>query len=564
MKKYIYIIIAILLFSNYNSQARTCEWAQKVGGPLEDFTKSIVVDETGNLYVSGFFDSDTIKFNNGFYLTNSNTSSDDFNKYKEAYIAKYNTNGECIWVEKIKGVFRDWYWDYIKIALDRKGNIYIGGNFIGPKLEFNNGISATKEYIYDVDIFIAKYNNNGVCQWAQAILGSGDNSAINNYCESIAVDANGNVYIAGHFNSDTLNFNNGAYISKSEPFSSAYFVKFNSDGDCLWAQKITSDGYTNAQCIFIDAFGNIYLGGSFMYSNLISFNNGIALISSDTITSGNAYIAKYNSKGLCLWAQEIGGREAADYGESITVDVYGNVYVAGYSYSKIINFNNGISLIYNNGSGSFVAKYNLSGLCIWAQKNSRFYASESNLVVDNEENAYYGGVKWNKEYCDTIDDKDVGAIALDLSNNIYTTGYFRSKEINFINGITLSNSGIQYGSADGYIAKFKQGPAKKIPVLITKSASSITQISAISGGVISDAGDTLVISRGICWNTSGEPTVIDDKSSDGSGIGSFVSSLNNLTPNTNYFIRAYAIGYGIAYGNEVSFTTLKALTYTQN
>ena len=96
-----------------------------------------------------------------------------------------------------------------------------------------------------------------------------------------------------------------------------------------------------------------------------------------------------------------------------------------------------------------------------------------------------------------------------------------------------------------------------IPTLTTKSISSITKNSAICGGNITFDGNSSVIARGVCWSTNTNPTVSDSKTIDGSGTGSFVSTINGLSANTTYYVKAYATNsFGTAYGNVVSFKTL--------
>ena len=71
-----------------------------------------------------------------------------------------------------------------------------------------------------------------------------------------------------------------------------------------------------------------------------------------------------------------------------------------------------------------------------------------------------------------------------------------------------------------------------------------------------DNGGSTVTARGVVWNTSGTPTISDTKSTDGSGIGSYVSSMTALSPGTTYHVRSYATNStGTAYGNQISFTT---------
>jgi uncharacterized protein (TIGR02145 family) len=96
------------------------------------------------------------------------------------------------------------------------------------------------------------------------------------------------------------------------------------------------------------------------------------------------------------------------------------------------------------------------------------------------------------------------------------------------------------------------------PVLTTKEITEITHNSALSGGIISDDGGSPVTVRGVCWSTNETPTINDNKTEDGVGAGSFTSHIEDLTPETKYYVRAYAINEaGHAYGEEVDFTTLQ-------
>ena len=112
-------------------------------------------------------------------------------------------------------------------------------------------------------------------------------------------------------------------------------------------------------------------------------------------------------------------------------------------------------------------------------------------------------------------------------------------------GLFLSQTGIPMWS----------GPA--FATLTTNVATSVTNITAISGGNITSDGGTPVTARGICWSTSPNPTISNDTTKNGSGLGLFTSNLSNLLGNTIYYVRAYAINTsGISYGNQISFTTI--------
>ena len=100
-----------------------------------------------------------------------------------------------------------------------------------------------------------------------------------------------------------------------------------------------------------------------------------------------------------------------------------------------------------------------------------------------------------------------------------------------------------------------------LPSVVTSDVTDVTQTSATGGGVITDDGNAEIISRGVCWSTSENPSVSSSKTSDGTGTGSFSSTLAHLTAGTNYYVRAYATNIeGTVYGIEVTFATSPVLT----
>ncbi len=91
----------------------------------------------------------------------------------------------------------------------------------------------------------------------------------------------------------------------------------------------------------------------------------------------------------------------------------------------------------------------------------------------------------------------------------------------------------------------------------TDTVTSIAQTTATSGGEVLDDGGTAVVARGVCWSTEEIPTIDDSLTSDGVGLGVFVSSLTGLLANTVYYVRSYATNTeGTSYGDQETFTTL--------
>ena len=96
----------------------------------------------------------------------------------------------------------------------------------------------------------------------------------------------------------------------------------------------------------------------------------------------------------------------------------------------------------------------------------------------------------------------------------------------------------------------------QLPTVITTAVTAISYTTATSGGDMTNEGGAPIISQGVCWNTSADPTISNSKTTDSGVLGVFTSNITRLTPNTMYYLRAYATNSaGAGYGNQVSFTT---------
>jgi uncharacterized protein YcfL len=100
-----------------------------------------------------------------------------------------------------------------------------------------------------------------------------------------------------------------------------------------------------------------------------------------------------------------------------------------------------------------------------------------------------------------------------------------------------------------------------LPTLQTTAVTAINTTVAVSGGNITSDGGATVTAKGVVWGTSQNPTIaLSTKTTDGSGVGSFVSNISNLTANSTYYVRAYATNsLGTSYGNEINFTTMPTI-----
>jgi hypothetical protein len=176
--------------------------------------------------------------------------------------------------------------------------------------------------------------------------------------------------------------------------------------------------------------------------------------------------------------------------------------------------------------------------------------SGGNITADGGSPVTARGICWNTNGSPTIantrtqDGSGTGAFTSSMSGLTPLTTYF-------VRAYATNATGTSYGQE----ISFRTVPPS-LPTLTINLVSSITTTSAISGGNVSSDGGSPVTVRGVCWNTIGSPTAFDTRTQDGSGTGAFTSFMTGLTPNTTYFVRAYATNVaGTSYGGQTSFKT---------
>ena len=176
------------------------------------------------------------------------------------------------------------------------------------------------------------------------------------------------------------------------------------------------------------------------------------------------------------------------------------------------------------------------------------------ITDDGGVNITAKGLCWSVNPNPTLDDNftEDGSGVEDFTSQI--TGLEPNTQY-YVRSYAVSEEGISYGNE----LIFTSEPA--LASLTTKEVTEIGQISAISGMNITANGGTEITSQGICWSTSSNPTIEDTMVAIGSGLGEFEITMQDLLPNTQYFVRAFATNEaGTAYGQEISFTTLEVST----
>ncbi|NBB20587.1 hypothetical protein GVN20_14570 [Runella sp. CRIBMP] len=410
----------------------------------EGIGQGIAVDNAGNLYVTGNY-SGTSVFGNISITSVGNTN--------DVFIAKYNRNGQVQWVKSAGGMGTEWGQE---IAVDASGNVYITGHYTDT-IAFEN---ITFTSAGNSDLFIAKYNTNGIIQWVRSAGGPN-----NDWGNSIALDAAGNAYITGHFQG-TATFGTTTVTSTPLPFDDILIAKYTTDGNFQWVKSAGGTSGDFGFDIAADSGGNVYVTGT--YSGT-AFFDGTPLTSEGT---NDVFLAKYNTNGGKEWVRSAGG-SSIERGQAVAVDGNGNVYISG-TFTETARFENK----YATSSGVFdifIAKYTSNGSIQWLRSaGGTNYESCEDIKVDTDGNVYltgafhtsamFGGTtlfsigyddlyavkyntngdfQWVRSAGGLIKDYGQG-IAIDTSGNIFVVGNFENKAV-------YGNQTVTSAGNDGFV-----------------------------------------------------------------------------------------------------------------
>lgn len=173
---------------------------------------------------------------------------------------------------------------------------------------------------------------------------------------------------------------------------------------------------------------------------------------------------------------------------------------------------------------------------------------KANIANDGGSPVTERGFCWNTTGNPSISDNYVvagsgnGAFSGSITGLTPMTQYY-------VRAYAVNSIGIAYGNEVSF-------STFTVATIVTSSISSVTNVSAVGGGTITSDGGTSVTSSGICWNTTGTPTINDQHTTCGIGIGNFIHTIDKLKASTAYYVRAYATNNaGTAYGDIQSFTT---------
>ena len=172
------------------------------------------------------------------------------------------------------------------------------------------------------------------------------------------------------------------------------------------------------------------------------------------------------------------------------------------------------------------------------------------ITSDGGEEVLEKGVCWSTTQSPTISDTKTmngtgsGSFTSNLVGLAEGTPYY-------VRAYATNSVGTGYGNELTFTTNQVTGA-----VVTTTEAASVTSVSAVSGGNVTDAGGGAIIARGVCWSTSQNPTISDNKTTNGTTTGIYTSTLTGLTAGVTYFYRAYATNSsGTTYGQQFQFIT---------
>lgn len=177
--------------------------------------------------------------------------------------------------------------------------------------------------------------------------------------------------------------------------------------------------------------------------------------------------------------------------------------------------------------------------------------SGGNITFDGGNPVTVRGVCWSSTH--TVPD----IVSDSKTSNGTGSGLFSStisgltgNTIYYVRAYAQNSEGTGYGS----VLQFKTSPL--LPTVTTAVPTATSSTTGAGGGTVSSDGGATVTARGVCWSTSANPTITNSKTTDGTGTGTFTSSMTGMTANTTYHVRAYATNSaGTAYGADRMFTT---------
>jgi Calx-beta domain/Beta-propeller repeat len=395
------------------------------------------------------------------------------------------------------------------VAVDASNNVYVTGTTASANFPVHGAAFPNKAGLDD--IFVVKIDSTGRnILYSTYIGGSGLDRA-----DGIAIDGNGNAYVAGRVGDTSTDFpttaGSLAPSYRGGDFDGIVF-KLNPQGNGLvYSTYLGGEDNDSTEGVAVDSAGNAYLTGG-------TRSSGFPVTSSafQSFRAGDtdAYMTKLNPAGSAVLYSTLLGGGSTDRGSHVVVDAAGNVYLAGYSASPDFPTENAFQGFSGGGFDCFIARLDTA-------KNGA-----DSLVFST----YLGGVGDDKAYGIAIDNQ---------SANLYIAGQTSSPDFPVLNPAQPAIGGL----FDAFVAKISSSGAKIYATYLGGAGDDrATGIAVNSASAAYVTGFT---------SSTNFPTVTPLQLSNGGGFDAFLAKLN---ASGNAFLYSTYLG-GSANESNVSAVT---------
>ncbi len=383
-------------------------WSRTFEGMSEDYVTGMALDGDGNLIITGYFNSSSLKLYNQtlFHAPNG---------YDEMFVAKPDSAGNTVWAQNYRGT--NGTSNSVRgrsAAVDGMGNFYIAGEFECYYLDLDGTIlTNSSSGPFTSDIFLAKFDPLGNLIWARKEGGTYIEKAFD-----IASSLDGEVCLAGGFTSGTLVL--GSTTLYNVGGSEAFTAKYDSSGNLLWAKGTNGVNYEEAKAIGMDAQGDVYVAGTFE-SLILNLGTDTLFAPNNNTSSPDVFLVKYSANGTIAW-------------------------VSHYEHLR-----NPVMEVQPNGD------HYLSGLGVAGTMFGNILLPVDGTLVGKNDLA--GNAQWVKQLVGLSQD-DIFGMVSDDSGSVIVTGGFRTHSLSF-GTFTLTNSNLG-NMMDYFAAKLVGGTATGI------------------------------------------------------------------------------------------------------
>lgn len=330
--------------AKYNSSGIR-QWTKQLGVATKSTQAwGAATDSTGNVFVAG--------------ETSGNLDGNTLTGVVDFFVTKYDSTGTRLWTKQL-GVASK-FAEAFGVATDSSGNIIVVG-------ETNGGLDGNTLTGY-YDFFVTKYNSSGTKQWTKQLGATG--SSTEGY--SVAADPSGNIYVVG--------LTDGALDGNTQlGFSGGFITKYDASGTKQWTKLCDQFNVpdSSAQGVTTDSAGNIFVAG---------WTDGG--MDGNTLTGAHDFfVTKYDTSGTTLWTRQMGVASQDTFGNAVTSDSFGNVYVAGDTTGGL----DGNSL--TGTQDFFVTKYASGGQLQWTKQMGSTSQSTTpdGVAIDSSGRLYLSG-----------------------------------------------------------------------------------------------------------------------------------------------------------------------------